>query len=295
MKRTKLFGLMMALVVGMGFTSCSDDEDLSGDHITIEPSANNPSTAYVGTEFTIKFTVALLDNRISEVDVRTGNLSIAGYPKTKFDDNKTNLLEFTYEPKASEVGELNFTIIAKDNKGAENFAQVKINIKEQPAEIESFTAILMGSQNDANLGSFFSTVTGEVYKITPAGENSELIDFVYFYGNTNSATITAPDNDEIIGTGAGQVYGPVGNWSTRNATRFNQLFSGITVEEFDAMNNDALIVANTASDVDLKMANFLNKDALVAFITVDGKKGIFKVADLDTEAKTITIDVKVQK
>jgi hypothetical protein len=61
------------------------------------------------------------------------------------------------------------------------------------------------------------------------------------------------------------------------------------------MNNDALIVANTASDVDLKMANFLNKDALVAFITVDGKKGIFKVANLDTEAKTITIDVKVQK
>src|SRR5690554_37699 len=229
MKRTKLFGLMMALVVGMGFTACSDDEDLSGDHIIIEPSANNPSTAYVGTPFVIKFTVDLLDNRISEVDVRTGNLSIAGYPKTKFDDNKTNLLEFTYEPKDTEVGELIFTIIAKDNKGAENFEQVKITIKEQPAEIETYTAVLLGSQASNTVGSFYATSTNEVFTVKEAAENADLVDFIYFFGNDNRAAIAAPADDDVQ-----SVFESIADWSVKNETIFG-LQSEMTETEFEAI------------------------------------------------------------
>ena len=284
MKRTKLFGLMMALVVGMGFTACSDDED-AFINITVE--GNVPETLTVGESLTINYSVVSSD-RLDIIEYLINNDVVESVED--FTSNTSHTGSFTIT--AEEVGTIYATIRVTDRKGKVEPRDFSIEVE---SNIESFTAVLMGNFDDTQLGSFFSTVTGEVYKITPAGENAEMIDFVYFYGNTNSATITAPDNDEIIGTGAGQVYGPVANWSTRNATRFNQLFSGITVEEFDAMNNDALIVANTASDVDLKMANFLNKDALVAFITVDGKKGIFKVAELDTEAKTITIDVKVQK
>ena len=275
---------MMALVVGMGFTSCSDDED-AFINITVE--GNVPETLTVGESLTINYSVVSSD-RLDIIEYLINNDVVESVED--FTSNTSHTGSFTIT--AEEVGTIYATIRVTDRKGKAEPRDFAIEVE---SNIESFTAVLMGNFDDTQLGSFFSTVTGEVYKITPAGENAEMIDFVYFYGNTNSATITAPDNDEIIGTGAGQVYGPVANWSTRNATRFNQLFSGITVEEFDAMNNDALIVANTASDVDLKMANFLNKDALVAFITVDGKKGIFKVAELDTEAKTITIDVKVQK
>lgn len=284
MKRTKLFGLMMALVVGMGFTSCSDDED-AFINITVE--GNVPETLTVGESLTINYSVVSSD-RLDIIEYLINNDVVESVED--FTSNTSHTGSFTIT--AEEVGTIYATIRVTDRKGKAEPRDFAIEVE---SNIESFTAVLMGNFDDTQLGSFFSTVTGEVYKITPAGDNSEIIDFAYFYGSNNSATITAPDNDEIIGTGAGQVYGPVANWSTRNATRFNQLFSGITVEEFDAMNNDALIVANTASDVDLKMANFLNKDALVAFITVDGKKGIFKVAELDTEAKTITIDVKVQK
>src|SRR5690554_533301 len=284
MKRTKLFGLMMALVVGMGFTSCSDDEDAI---VTIGLTSTPPEKVNVGDLITIKYNV-VSDKKLESITIKTSDDTIDEIS----DFTSSSSHNDTFEHKAVKEGELIILIEAKDRDGNGDIYEVKIEVE---SNIESFTAVLMGSYDDANLGSFFSTVTGEVYKITPAGENSELIDFAYFYGSDNSATITAPDNDEVIGTGGSKLYAPVAEWDTRNATRFNQLFSGITVEEFDAMNNDALIVANTASDVDLKMANFLNKDALVAFITADGKKGIFKVADLDTEAKTITIDVKVQK
>src|SRR5690554_5125288 len=284
MKRTKLFGLMMALVVGMGFTSCSDDED-AFINITVEGTV--PETLTVGESLTINYSVVSSD-RLDIIEYLINNEVEESVEE--FSSNTSHTGSFTIT--AEEAGTINATIRVTDRKGKVEPRGFSIEVGNK---IESFTAVLMGSYDDANLGSFFSTVTGEVYKITPAGEDSELIDFAYFYGSTNEATISAPDNDDVFGTGDGRVFGPVANWSTRNATRFNQLFSGITVEEFDAMNNDVLIVANTASDVDLKMANFLNKDALVAFITGDGKKGIFKVADLDTDAKTITIDVKVQK
>lgn len=275
---------MMALVVGMGFTSCSDDED-AFINITVE--GNVPETLTVGESLTINYSVVSSD-RLDIIEYLINNVVVES--EEEFTSNTSHTGSFTIT--AEEVGTIVATIRVTDRKGKEEPRDFEIEVGNK---IESFTAVLMGSYDDANLGSFFSTVTGDVYKITPAGENSELIDFAYFYGSTNEATISAPDNDDVFGTGDGRVFGPVANWATRNATRFNQLFSGITVEEFDAMNNDALIVANTASDVDLKMANFLNKDALVAFITGDGKKGIFKVADLDTDAKTITIDVKVQK
>lgn len=54
MRRTKLFGLMMALVVGMGFTSCSDDED-AFINITVE--GNVPETLTVGESLTINYSV----------------------------------------------------------------------------------------------------------------------------------------------------------------------------------------------------------------------------------------------
>lgn len=284
MKRTKLFGLMMALVVGMGFTSCSDDED-AFINITVE--GNVPETLTVGESLTINYSVVSSD-RLDIIEYLINNEVVGSVED--FTSNTSHTGSFTIT--AEEVGTIYATIRVSDRKGKVEPRDFSIEVE---SNIESFTAVLMGNYDDTEHGSFFSTVNGEVYMITPAGENSELIDFAYFYGSNNSATITAPDNDEVIGTGDSKLYAPVAEWATRNATRFNQLFSGITVEEFDAMNNDALIVANTASDVDLKMANLLNKDALVAFITADGKKGIFKVADLDTEAKTITIDVKVQK
>jgi len=275
---------MMALVVGMGFTSCSDDED-AFINITVE--GNVPETLTVGESLTINYSVVSSD-RLDIIEHLINNDVVES--EEDFTSNTSHTGSFTIT--AEEVGTIYATIRVTDRKGKVEPRDFSIEVE---SNIESFTAVLMGNYDDTELGSFFSTVNGEVYMITPAGENSELIDFAYFYGSNNSATITAPDNDEVIGTGGSKLYAPVAEWDTRNATRFNQLFSGITVEEFDAMNNDALIVANTASDVDLKMANFLNKDALVAFITADGKKGIFKVADLDTEAKTITIDVKVQK
>src|SRR5690554_2216186 len=286
MKRTKLFGLMMALVVGMGFTSCSDDED-AFINITVE--GNVPETLTVGESLTINYSVVSSD-RLDIIEYLINNDVVESVED--FTSNTSHTGSFTIP--AEEVGTIYATIRVTDRKEKVEPSNFKIEVE---SNIESFTAVLMGSYDDANLGSFFSTVTGKVYKITPAGENSELIDFAYFYGSTNEATISAPNNDDVFGTGDGKVFGPVTSWATCLETRFTKISAeNLTVAEFDAADNDEIITENEAEAEELsKMVNKLQDGDLVFFVTVDGKKGIFKVADLDTEAKTITIDVKVQK
>lgn len=282
MKRTKLFGLMMALVVGMGFTSCSDDED---PFINITVEGNDPKTLTVGDSLTIKYSVVSSD-RLDIIEYLINDV-----PVEKVEDFKSNTSHTgSFTITAEEVGTINVTIRVTDRKGKEEPRVIKIEVE---SNIESFTAVLMGSQNDANLGSFFSTVTGEVYTIKPAGENSELIDFAYFYGSINEATISAPDNDDVFGTGD-KVFELVTSWATRQKTRFTKISAeNLTVAEFDAADDDKIITENEAEELS-KMVNKLQDGDLVFFVTAD-KKGIFKVAKLDAEAKTITIDVKVQK
>ena len=274
---------MMALVVGMGFTSCSDDED-AFINITVEGTV--PETLTVGESLTINYSVVSSD-RLDIIEYLINNVVVEKVED--FDSNTSHTGSFTIT--AEEVGTIYATIRVTDRKEKVEPSNFKIEVE---SNIESFTAVLMGSYDDANLGSFFSTVTGEVYKITPAGENSELIDFAYFYGSTNEATISAPDNDDVFGTGD-KVFGPVTSWTPRLKTRFTKISAqNLTVAEFDAAEDDEIITENEAEELS-KMVNKLQDGDLVFFVTADGKKGIFKVADLDTKAKTITIDVKVQK
>src|SRR5690554_2268637 len=268
----------------MGFTSCSDDED-AFINITVE--GNVPETLTVGKSLTINYSVVSSD-RLDIIEHLINHDVVES--EEDFTSNTSHTGSFTIP--AEEVGTIYATIRVTDRKEKVEPSNFKIEVE---SNIESFTAVLMGSYDDANLGSFFSTVTGKVYKITPAGENSELIDFAYFYGSTNEATISAPDNDDVFGTGDGRVFGPVTSWATRLETRFTKISAeNLTVADFDVAENDEIITENEAEELS-KMVNKLQDGDLVFFVTDDGKKGIFKVAELDTEAKTITIDVKVQK
>src|SRR5690554_5532582 len=163
MKRTKLFGLMMALVVGMGFTSCSDDED-AFINITVE--GNVPETLTVGKSLTINYSVVSSD-RLDIIEHLINNDVVESVED--FTSNTSHTGSFTIT--AEEVGNIYATIRVNDRKGKQEPRDFAIEVD---SDIESFTAVLMGNFDDTQLGSFFATVTCEVYKIAPAGDNSEI-------------------------------------------------------------------------------------------------------------------------
>ena len=178
---------------------------------------------------------------------------------------------------------LRVTAIDKDDQDASQSIEIEVT------PINSYTAILMGAQTNTTLGSFLDADEGDVYLIADANSNSEIIDIVYYYGSSNLATLTAPD-DETVNGGAGNLSLCVG-FATKNATRFTS--TSITATEFDAIDSGAEIAALSGLD-ESKMTD-LAIDDVIGFETEDGKKGLIKVADMETGSDgTITIDVKVQ-
>jgi hypothetical protein len=67
--------------------------------------------------------------------------------------------------------------------------------------------------------------------------------------------------------------------------------------DFDAITDDAVIVAQTASGVTATRITNLVAGKLIAFITEGGKKGILKVDLISPADKTgtMTLSVKVQQ
>ena len=103
-------------------------------------------------------------------------------------------------------------------------------------------------------------------------------------------TLTAPD-DVTVNGGAGNLSLCV-DFTTKNETRFAS--SSITASEFDDIENDAQIADITGLN-ESKLTQ-LAIDDVVAFVTEDGKKGLIKVADMETgNTGTITINVKIQQ
>jgi hypothetical protein len=181
-------------------------------------------------------------------------------------------------------------ITDKDAMTASKSVVITVDASMAGGPIDTYTAILMGAQSNADLGSFLDIEAGDVYLIGPATTNQSIIDVVYYYGSTNLATLTAPD-DATVGGGSGNLS-LCESWTTKNGTRFGS--TSITAAEFDDIVNDIDISAQTGI-TNSKMTQ-LAVGNVMSFLTVGGKKGLIKVAAITTgTAGTITIDVKIQE
>lgn len=282
MKRTKLFGLMMALVVGMGFTSCSEDDD-AFINITVE--GNVAETLTVGESVTISYSVVSSD-RLDIIEHLINNVVVEDVED--FTSNTSHTGSFTIT--AEEVGTIYATIRVSDRKGKVEPRNFTIEVE---SSIETYTAVLLGSQHSTE-GSFYSTSTNEVFTLAQVAEKAALVDFIYFFGNNNKAAISAPVDNDVQA-----VYGGIADWSVKNETLFS--LSSMTATEFAAItDNDAAIVAATANtDLFLNRVALLAEGNIVAFVTDAGKKGVFKVSSIEGttygEESKITLEVKVQK
>ena len=179
-----------------------------------------------------------------------------------------------------------FTLV--DDGSLTSTVSFKITTTVTSAAISTYSVRLLGGQNNATLGSSFSTSNGTVYTLDNAKTNSGLIDFVYFFGASNAATISAPNNTvdlDAVFTGSNRPS----TWATKNATTFGD--GTMTSAQFDLVTN--VVGLGTASTTAVK-ANSLTVGKVIAFTTAAGKRGLFKVTSINNGATgDITIDVKV--
>ncbi|HPE86968.1 MAG: hypothetical protein EOL88_00405 [Bacteroidia bacterium] len=303
----KLFLLMMAFVAGSAilFTSCNPDEPTD-----VEPTISFKTGAdYVSTNVTVEAGSVITIGIDADANENSGalltnlNLKRAFGVQTTLWDTAINVNTFsivfdlTTFPEAGEET-VTFTITDAEGETAEVSLIITTEITYQPLNV--WEDVTLGDQ-DSQFGSSFASIDGTTYSLAEAKENSDKIDFVYFYGATNHSTICAPSADAAAEVFNNPTTG-VATWTKRNATKF--MATTTTVDEFDAIpaDNDTQVIT-LATGADQELINNLDQDGapvVLAFETETLKKGLIKIQEIVVGSGVgtpghILITVKVQQ
>jgi hypothetical protein len=291
-KLNYLLGLM--LITGMIFTSCSIDDDdplPPGIHFKGE-SGYTSADVTINENNTIKVGIVALSNSTSGKNITSFKLTLTSnnVPQVLIDSVvNTATYDADYFITFPDEGEyrLSAKVTDKDGQSAEVAFTVTVN---GVAGIIDYTDKILGSYN-SNTGSSFASADGTVYTLADAKANSEKIDWLYFYGATNHATIAAPDDDvaATVFTGADGLE----NWETRNNTRFAH--SLLTADQFNEITTKSQLVtaAQGANPTETRL-NSLQVGNVLAFLTAGGDYGLIRVdAIVEGADGTISISVKI--
>jgi hypothetical protein len=299
MKRYLLFFGAIMLFSATLLTSCTSDNN----PVDLPPSisfvagsgyVSGNTTVTVSTPFVVKILAeanATSGTKIESVQItRIISNQIVGDTTFSFND-ATVTFEVTFM-SYSQVGFENIEFKATDKDGQSKTISLQITTEEPAGDpIDSWTERIMGSWSNPT-GSSFASINGNVYTLDVAFQNQALIDYMYWWGASTSATIGAPDDANaqlVFNEGNYQLA----NWTTKNATRFKT--TSLSSADFDAV-IDATPCISNANGADQTRMNALVPDQVIGFITVTGKYGLIRVKSIVTGSDgTITIDVKVQK
>lgn len=295
-KLSYLLGILV--VAGMLFSACSkEEENMEPPSLSFlggEGRIDSDETLTVGTEFTFGFTAS----KVSDQDLRRVLI------QRKFENVSTITVLDSAISAASFT--LDITTFAYPTVGAEDFeitvtdkadksSTISFTITTTPAasNITTYIDKILGAQGNTT-GSSFASMDGTVYELADAKANSEKIDWMYFYGATNLATLASPDDDAAAQVFNGEPNG-LQNWDTKNATRFK--LTTLSGADFNAINTSVqLVTAATlpTAPVETKINN-LSAGKVLAFETWDEKYGLIRIdAVSGTSDGSITITVKVQ-
>jgi len=189
--------------------------------------------------------------------------------------------------------------IIRDIKG--NFAHTLLTITKDEnveyGEIDVFKNIQMGAQNSPDYGSFLSLTDGSVYDLEGAYHNALSIDIVSYYDDFDKLdkwVMASPGAN--IGDEAFPGEYAISNWDTTHTTRYSAAPLTIAVEDFDAAQNDSLLLAHSfAFESGKRKAKDLAPGDIYSFVR-DERTGLFKVISTTGESSgNIIVDIIIQK
>lgn len=277
MKRLSLILVSVAIVVSGFFTSCTEDEPLEA---LVDIKSSTDTTVMAGASFTISWDARKGDDKMKFVSISKNGAYITGWNKKEIpsasSEQYIDKATITADPNPG-VYEYIISVFDSDDKELGS-AKVKVTVVAA-GEISSYTAKLMGAQDNSN-GSFFASITGSVYKTAELTTNNRpTVDITYGVHSSQSKVISA---------------------SAREGLGFSA-FTGATETKYVSTNLDFAAVSNDTNIKDISFTTgatsiVVELNKVYAFKNAAGKIGVFKVTNLVAGAAgSITIDVKVQK
>ncbi|MGZ5242324.1 MAG: hypothetical protein ACXWDO_00330 [Bacteroidia bacterium] len=286
MKTLKQLALFLLVGSSAFLTSCgSDDPDpINAPTVSV---ASSKATAAPGETVTLTITAAAeegLDNL--KLTLSTNGVTPGTILDTTFKSRNSAQITYSFLVAGNNNDKHTFVATVKDKKGVAATSQTTVTVNGTGAtDVQLCSGVRLGAQSSAT-GSSFNSGNCAVYTVSQAKANAADVDFLYFYGATNQATLAAP-NDEAADDFSSF---DLANWSTRNATKLKKL-SG-----FDFNTASAASIQSAYGTGGDSKANMLAVGDMIGFMTADGKYGVARVnAIVGGGNGTVLLDVKTQK
>ena len=297
-----LLSLLLLVTALFWLSGCGDDSE---DDVTPAPSITITGTPELTDN---SFTGYEGDTLMLEVDVNAP----AGFNNVQFlvngvndtiisrpAGNAVNTFSTDYEYVLGDVGDVTLSLMATDDENQSSTQNIDITIEQKPTN--HYTAKLLYSPSgDGNTKTFFSTNDGMTYSKTDVEGTvqtvSPLVDFGYYYGVTDEASIASPDAYPST------IY-DLSAWTTRNATLLRT--TNMSVGDFTSHLNDIDYINdafdNGTAGTSEGVASMLTPGLILAFELDDAKgnkRGLIRVLDIEAGTDNddfIEIEVVVVK
>ena len=285
MKKLNLLIAMMAIAtIGFMSTSCEDD-DAVGPSITLTADGiTADKTVAPGATFTVAWIANKGDANLAEFTIMRDDQDLSGYPLTDIaNDNYQGSDELT---APSNVGTYVYTLKVTDKDDLSDEVSLTITVEQTAGSISTYN-VTLGAQGVSTPGTV-DLETGTRYALAgdEAKNNAAVVDLLCYYGTQNKATLAAPDDESVDGTGSNS-FDWTSTWPSRNATKI-----GLSTLDFDAQTDDANISGISVSA--LRVTGLVAGNVL-AFETVGGKKGLIKIVSAPSSSSgEMSITIKVQ-
>ena len=160
------------------------------------------------------------------------------------------------------------------SNGTQTSKSIVLTVTAPSKPITEALAREMGAQNNSDFGSYYSMISNIAKKQAEANADPADIDFIYYYGSSNLATLAAPDDAQVAGVMSNT---QLSSWTTKNATRFKKV-SGF---DFDNLTESTSLTEEIAKGGLTSMANNLAVGDVVIFVTAGAQTfGAIKVVSI---------------
>lgn len=295
-------------------TSCGDDDEPAPAPIlSVEISGTDATQTEFDPGETVDLTIGFVAEAelaglsyVVTIDGTAGTVQVIDFATIGLGTNETEgSFNFTLPITEALAGSsVILTVTAEDKTGAEASDDFSFDVTASP-EARSYTAILLQAPTeDKTNASFFSSTDGEVYSPADVTGTTEAIspkiDFGYYYGATNNASLASPADFAALSNAA--LSGQVSGWATKNDISFRA--TTLTSTQFLEM--------STYADIDDAYDNGTPEDGTVANLAIGdvvafetdadktggSKRGLILVKDIvgtDGSDGQIELEILVQE
>jgi hypothetical protein len=268
------------------------------DYSTINPSVSlADDVQYVKSDTTLGAGALykLSINASSENGENLTNLVVKSNGKNVFDKgyNAPVINEVVALTKTIEESEL-ITIIVRNKARLADSIQLQIFKSDKEfGEILRYTTIILGAQQNASNGNFYSISGNQVFTQAEAYNNQGLIDLVYYFDTGADGNTLASPGANLTGILTGDDSPDY--WTIRRTTRYSRTALPVENQLFDNALNDSLIVSNLFTDGGRK-AKLLSSDQIYGFVNEENKYGLIKIEAVNgQQTGTLQFSLIIQK